>query len=188
VNGESDEDVAHGLLDLLDEILDYLGDQALPGWRARAGLAPCAVEQDEDGIWCACAQLRPGAGAAGDGPTREEAIASLRTACEALTEVTGPAAREDELRADRQHVDLARLAAVRGTGARPGDDLDSGPDSAWGRLPSRGDATDRWLERWLRDLRDAGDAPGERLLTYLLEDYRLHGSAGAPLSAEDGPL
>jgi hypothetical protein len=43
---------------------------------------PYTVEQDEDGVWCAHAQLRPGVGANGDGPTREAAIADLR---EALT-------------------------------------------------------------------------------------------------------
>lgn len=63
---------------------------------------------------------------------------------------------------------------------------DSGHDSS--ELPSSGDATERWLQRWLRDLHEAGDEVGERLLTYLLEDYQLHGNAGAPLSAEDGVL
>ena len=45
---------------------------------------PYAVEQDEDGIWCASAQLRPGVGAVGDGPTAEAAVADLRDALEAL--------------------------------------------------------------------------------------------------------
>jgi predicted RNase H-like HicB family nuclease len=43
---------------------------------------PYTVEQDEDGVWCAHAQLRPHVGANGEGTTREEAIADLR---EALT-------------------------------------------------------------------------------------------------------
>jgi hypothetical protein len=43
---------------------------------------PYTVEQDEDGFWCAHAQLRPHVGANGEGRTREEAIADLR---EALT-------------------------------------------------------------------------------------------------------
>jgi len=45
---------------------------------------PYTVEQDEDGVWCAHAQLRPGVGANGDGPTREAAIADLRGALTAL--------------------------------------------------------------------------------------------------------
>jgi predicted RNase H-like HicB family nuclease len=43
---------------------------------------PYTVEQDEDGVWCAHAQLRPRVGANGEGATREEALADLR---EALT-------------------------------------------------------------------------------------------------------
>lgn len=42
---------------------------------------PCSVEQDEDGAWCACAQLRPGVAAFGDGPTRDAALTGL---CEGL--------------------------------------------------------------------------------------------------------
>ena len=49
-----------------------------------------AVEQDEDGVWCASAQLRPGVGAVGDGPTQEAAIADLREALEVLLAETGP--------------------------------------------------------------------------------------------------
>jgi predicted RNase H-like HicB family nuclease len=48
---------------------------------------PYVVEQDEDGVWCASAQLRPGVGAVGDGATPEEAIADLRTGLEALLDV-----------------------------------------------------------------------------------------------------
>jgi hypothetical protein len=51
---------------------------------------PYVVEQDEDGVWCASAQLRPGVGAVGDGPTQEAAIADLRAALEALLDVVGP--------------------------------------------------------------------------------------------------
>ena len=51
---------------------------------------PYVVEQDEDGVWYASAQLRPGVGAAGDGVTQEEAISDLRTALEALLDVVGP--------------------------------------------------------------------------------------------------
>jgi predicted RNase H-like HicB family nuclease len=42
------------------------------------------VEQDEDGIWCAHAQLRPGVGANGEGDTAEAAVADLREALEGL--------------------------------------------------------------------------------------------------------
>jgi hypothetical protein len=41
---------------------------------------PYAVEQDEDGVWCASAQLRPAVGAVGDGPAAEVAVADLRDA------------------------------------------------------------------------------------------------------------
>ena len=51
---------------------------------------PYVVEQDEDGVWCASAQLRPGVGAVGDGPTREAAIADLRQALEVLLDEVGP--------------------------------------------------------------------------------------------------
>jgi predicted RNase H-like HicB family nuclease len=51
---------------------------------------PYAVEQDEDGVWCASAQLRPGVGAVGDGPTPEAAVADLRDALQALLAETGP--------------------------------------------------------------------------------------------------
>ena len=50
----------------------------------RAVHIPYTVEQDEDGIWCAHAQLRPGVGANGEGDTREAAIADLREALEGL--------------------------------------------------------------------------------------------------------
>ncbi len=48
----------------------------------RAVHVPYTVEQDEDGVWCAHAQLRPGVGANGEGTTAASAIADLR---EALT-------------------------------------------------------------------------------------------------------
>jgi predicted RNase H-like HicB family nuclease len=50
----------------------------------RAVHVPYTVEQDEDGVWCAHAQLRPGVGANGEGDTRAEAIADLRAAVGAL--------------------------------------------------------------------------------------------------------
>ena len=51
---------------------------------------PYVVEQDEDGVWCTSAQLRPGVGAAGDGATAEAAVADLRDALEALLVEVGP--------------------------------------------------------------------------------------------------
>jgi hypothetical protein len=51
---------------------------------------PYVVEQDEDGVWCASAQLRPGVGAVGDGPTAEAAVADLRDAVGALLAEVGP--------------------------------------------------------------------------------------------------
>ena len=50
---------------------------------------PYVVEQDEDGVWCASALLRPGVGAVGDGATQEEAIADLRAGLELLIEEVG---------------------------------------------------------------------------------------------------
>ncbi len=44
----------------------------------RAVHVPYTVEQDEDGVWCAHAQLRPGVGANGQGDTPEAAVADLR--------------------------------------------------------------------------------------------------------------
>lgn len=47
---------------------------------SRAVHVPYTVGQDEDGVWCAHAQLRPGVGAHGEGDSREAAIADLREA------------------------------------------------------------------------------------------------------------
>jgi len=44
------------------------------------------LEQDEDGVWCASAVLRPGVGAVGDGDTPEAAVADLREALSVLLE------------------------------------------------------------------------------------------------------
>lgn len=41
---------------------------------------PYTVEQDEDSVWCAHAQLRPGVGAHGEGNSRDAAITDLREA------------------------------------------------------------------------------------------------------------
>jgi predicted RNase H-like HicB family nuclease len=50
---------------------------------------PYSVEQDEDGVWCAHAQLRPRVGAHGEGDTPEAAIADLREALTGLIEEFG---------------------------------------------------------------------------------------------------
>ena len=50
---------------------------------------PYVVEQDEDGVWCACAPLRPGVAAFGDGQTRDEALADLRAGLDLLIEEVG---------------------------------------------------------------------------------------------------
>ena len=50
----------------------------------RAVHVPYIVEQDEDGVWCAHAQLRPGVGANGEGDTLDAAVAGLREALEGL--------------------------------------------------------------------------------------------------------
>jgi hypothetical protein len=47
------------------------------------------VEQDEDGVWCASAQLRLGVGSVGDGPRAEAAVDDLRDALEALLAEVG---------------------------------------------------------------------------------------------------
>ena len=51
---------------------------------------PYTLEQDEDGVWCAAAQLRPGVGAVGDGETPEAALDDLREALQALLAEVGP--------------------------------------------------------------------------------------------------
>jgi predicted RNase H-like HicB family nuclease len=50
----------------------------------RAVHVPYVVEPDEDGVWCAHAQLRPGVGAHGEGDSADAAVADLRDALEAL--------------------------------------------------------------------------------------------------------
>jgi predicted RNase H-like HicB family nuclease len=42
------------------------------------------VEQDEDGVFCAHTQLRPGMGANGEGDTPDAAVADLREALEGM--------------------------------------------------------------------------------------------------------
>jgi predicted RNase H-like HicB family nuclease len=57
---------------------------------ARTVHMPYTIEQDEDGVWCAHAQLRPGVGANGEGSSPESAIADLREALLGLIEEFGP--------------------------------------------------------------------------------------------------
>jgi predicted RNase H-like HicB family nuclease len=52
-------------------------------------LVPMTVEQDEDGWWCAHAQLGPNVGANGQGQTRKEALDDLREAILASFEADG---------------------------------------------------------------------------------------------------
>jgi predicted RNase H-like HicB family nuclease len=50
---------------------------------------PYTLQQDEDGLWCASALVRPGTGAVGDGVTGEDALADLREALVALIAEVG---------------------------------------------------------------------------------------------------
>ena len=50
---------------------------------------PVVVERDEDGAWCAHAQIRPGVGAHGEGNTEEEALDDLREALTGLIKEFG---------------------------------------------------------------------------------------------------
>jgi predicted RNase H-like HicB family nuclease len=50
---------------------------------------PVVVEFDENGAWCAHAQLRPGVGAHGEGGTEEAALDDLRVALTGLIEEFG---------------------------------------------------------------------------------------------------
>lgn len=53
---------------------------------------PYVLEQDEDGVWCASAVLRPGVGAVGDGETPEAALTDLRAGLLLLLEDIEPPA------------------------------------------------------------------------------------------------
>jgi predicted RNase H-like HicB family nuclease len=56
---------------------------------SRTVTVPVVVERDEDGVWCAHAQLRPGLGAHGEGDTEEAALNDLREALTGLIEEFG---------------------------------------------------------------------------------------------------
>ena len=45
---------------------------------------PYTLEQDEDGVWCAHAQLLPHVGAHGEGDTPDDAVLDLREALSGL--------------------------------------------------------------------------------------------------------
>jgi hypothetical protein len=49
---------------------------------SRTVRVPCTVEQDEDGVWRARAQVRPGVGAHGEGDSAQAAVADLGEALE----------------------------------------------------------------------------------------------------------
>lgn len=50
---------------------------------------PYTVERDEDGVWCAHAQIGPNNGANGHGSTRDEALADLQEALLLVLEEDG---------------------------------------------------------------------------------------------------
>jgi len=54
------------------------------GLVSRVVHVPYTLDQDEDGVWCASALIRPGVGAVGDGATPEVALADLREGLAAL--------------------------------------------------------------------------------------------------------
>lgn len=56
---------------------------------SRTVTVPVFVELDEDGVWCAHAQLRPGLGAHGEGDTEEAALEDLREALTGLIQEFG---------------------------------------------------------------------------------------------------
>ena len=56
---------------------------------SRTVTLPVVVARDEDGVWCAHAQLRPGVGAHGEGDTEEAALEDLRVAQTGLIEEFG---------------------------------------------------------------------------------------------------
>ena len=64
---------SHGILDFVTRVVHV----------------PYIVDQDEDGVWCASAQLRPGVAAFGEGQTQNEALADLRAGLELLLEEVG---------------------------------------------------------------------------------------------------
>jgi predicted RNase H-like HicB family nuclease len=74
----------------LEQLASYYDDHDTSLEMGNREQMPCAVEQDEDGFWCASIQLRPGVAAFGEGATREAALDDLRTAFDLLLSVIGP--------------------------------------------------------------------------------------------------
>jgi len=72
-------------------------------------LVPMTVAQDEDGWWCAHAQLGPNVGANGQGRTRKEALDDLREAVLASFEADG-GIPEWLVRSDLLAVDVDEVA------------------------------------------------------------------------------
>ena len=72
-------------------------------------LVPMTVEQDEDGWWCAHAQLGPNVGANGQGRTRKEALEDLREPVLASFEADG-GIPEWLVRSDLLAVDIDEVA------------------------------------------------------------------------------
>jgi hypothetical protein len=79
----------------------------------RAVHLPYTVEQDEDGVCCAHAQLRPGVGAHGEGDSRDAAIADLSEAFLGLiTEFGAPGELTLVLDVEAWFAELDRFARV----------------------------------------------------------------------------
>jgi len=75
---------------LLEQLAGYYDDHDTSLEMGNGEQVPCVVERDEDGAWCASAQIRPGVAASGEGATREAALHDLRTAFDLLLSVIGP--------------------------------------------------------------------------------------------------
>lgn len=74
----------------LEQLASYRDDHDTSLETGSGVRVPCIVKQDEDGFWCASAQIRPGVAAFGDGTTREAALDDLWTAFDLLLNVVGP--------------------------------------------------------------------------------------------------
>jgi predicted RNase H-like HicB family nuclease len=75
---------------LLEQLAGYYDDHDTSLEMGNREQVSCVVERDEDGFWCASAQIRPGVAAFGEGATREAALDDLRTAFGLLLSVIGP--------------------------------------------------------------------------------------------------
>jgi hypothetical protein len=75
---------------LLEQLAGYYDDHDASLEMGNGGQVPCVVERDEDGFWCASAQMRPGVAAFGEGAAREAVLDDLRTAFDFLLSLIGP--------------------------------------------------------------------------------------------------